>query len=97
MNADYDIENIGVQAIILVENSIRYISSYLPILYGLYFCSLSIFSARLFNEHQRMLKMRGRPKILLANNFNDALDLYKKYKYNVLGVISDISYQRWHA
>jgi hypothetical protein len=41
-----------------------------------------------------MLKMRGRPKILLANNFNDAVDLYKKYKYNVLGVISDISYKR---
>jgi hypothetical protein len=41
-----------------------------------------------------MLKMRGRPKILLANNFNDALELYKKYKYNVLGVISDISYKR---
>ncbi len=41
-----------------------------------------------------MLKMSGRPKILLANNFNDALDLYKKYKYNVLGVISDISYKR---
>jgi hypothetical protein len=41
-----------------------------------------------------MLKMRGRPKILLANNFNDAVDMYKKYKYNVLGVISDISYKR---
>jgi len=41
-----------------------------------------------------MIKMRGRPKILLANNFNDAEALYKKYKYNVLGVISDISYKR---
>jgi CheY-like chemotaxis protein len=94
MNADYDIENIGVQAIILVENSIRYISSYLPNIYRIILLQSLDFQREALNEHQRMLKMRGRPKILLANNFNDALDLYKKYKYNVLGVISDISYKR---
>lgn len=94
MNADYDIERIGVQAIILVENSIRYISSYLPNIYKIVLLQSLDFQKEALNEHQRMLKMRGRPKILLANNFNDALDLYKKYKYNVLGVISDISYKR---
>ncbi len=94
MNADYDIENIGVQAIILVENSIRYISSYLPNIYRIVLLQSLDFQKEALNEHQRMLKMRGRPKILLANNFNDALDLYRKYKYNVLGVISDISYKR---
>ena len=94
MNADYDIENIGVQAIILVENSIRYISSYLPHIYKIILLQSLDFQREALNEHQRMLKMRGRPKILLANNFNDALELYKKYKYNVLGVISDISYKR---
>ncbi len=94
MNADYDIENIGVQAIILVENSIRFISSYLPNLYRIVLLQSLDFQREALNEHQRMLKMRGRPKILLANNYNDALDLYKKYKYNVLGVISDISYKR---
>jgi CheY-like chemotaxis protein len=94
MNADYDIEKIGVQAIILVENSIRYISSYLPNIYRIILLQSLDFQREALNEHQRMLKMRGRPKILLANNFNDALDLYKKYKYNVLGVISDISYKR---
>lgn len=94
MNADYDIENIGVQAIILVENSIRYISAYLPNIYKIVLLQSLDFQREALNEHQRMLKMRGRPKILLANNFNDALDLYKKYKYNVLGVISDISYKR---
>jgi CheY-like chemotaxis protein len=94
MNADYDIENIGVQAIILVENSIRYISSYLPNIYRIVLLQSLDFQREALNEHQRMLKMRGRPKILLANNFNDALALYKKYKYNVLGVISDISYKR---
>jgi CheY-like chemotaxis protein len=94
MNADYDIENIGVQSIILVENSIRYISSYLPHIYKIILLQSLDFQREALNEHQRMLKMRGRPKILLANNFNDALKLYKKYKYNVLGVISDISYKR---
>jgi CheY-like chemotaxis protein len=94
MNADYDIENIGVQAIILVENSVRYISSYLPNIYKIILLQSLDFQREALNEHQRMLKMRGRPKILLANNFNDALSLYKKFKYNVLGVISDISYKR---
>jgi CheY-like chemotaxis protein len=94
MNADYDIEHIGVQAIILVENSIRYISSYLPNLYRIVLVQSLDFQMEALNEHQRMLKMRGRPKILLANNFEDAVTLYQKYKYNVLGVISDISYKR---
>jgi CheY-like chemotaxis protein len=94
MNADYDIEHIGVQAIILVENSVRYISAYLPNIYRIILMQSLDFQKEALNEHQRMLKMRGRPKILLASNFNDALALYKKYKYNVLGVISDISYKR---
>jgi len=94
MNAEYDIEHIGVQSIILVENSIRYISSYLPNIYKIVLLQSLDFQREALNEHQRMLKMRGRPKILLANNFNDALALYKKYKYNVLGVISDISYKK---
>jgi CheY-like chemotaxis protein len=94
MNADHDIENIGVQSIILVENSIRYISSYLPDIYKIVLMQSLDFQREALNEHQRMLKMRGRPKILLANNFNDALKLYKKFKYNVLGVISDIAYKR---
>lgn len=94
MNADFDIENIGVQAIILVENSIRFISVFLPALYRIVLQQSLDFQREALNEHQRMLKMRGRPKILLATNFNDAVSLYNRYKYNVLGVISDISYKR---
>ncbi len=93
MNAEHDID-IGVQAIILVENSIRYISAYLPNIYRIVLMQSLDFQREALNEHQRMLKMRGRPKILLANNFNDAVALYRTYKYNVLGVISDISYKR---
>ncbi len=94
MNADHDIEGVGVQAIILVENSIRYISAYLPNIYRIVLLQSLDFQREALNEHQRMLKMRGRPKILLANNYNDAVALYNRYKYNVLGIISDISYKR---
>ncbi len=94
MNAQNDVDNVGVQVIILVEDSIRYISAYLPNLYRIVLIQSRDFQREALNEHQKMIKMRGRPKILLANNFEEALSLYEKYKYNVLGVISDISYKR---
>jgi len=94
MNAEYDIDVVGVQAIILVEDSIRYISTYLPNLYRIVLAQSRDFQQEALNPHQKMLKMRGRPKILLATNYEDAISLYKKYKYNVLGVISDISYRK---
>jgi len=94
MNAPHDIEQVGVQAIIFVENSRRYISSYLPNLYKIVLMQSLDFQREALNEHQKMLKMRGRPKILLATNFEEAVALYERYKYNVLGVISDICYKR---
>ena len=94
MNAEYDIDVVGVQAIILVEDSIRYISTYLPNLYKIVLKQSRDFQQEALNPHQKMLKMRGRPKILLATNYEEAIRLYGKYKYNVLGVISDISYKK---
>jgi CheY-like chemotaxis protein len=94
MNAVHDIEEVGVQAIILVEDSIRYISSYLPNLYKIILKQSRDFQQEALNAHQKMLKMRGRPKILLASNFEDAVDLYNRFKFNVLGVISDVRYRR---
>ncbi len=94
MNAEHDIVKIGVQAIILVENSIRFISSYLPNLYTIILNQSKEFQQEALNEHQVMMRMRGRPKILLATTFEEAVELYEKYKYNVLGIISDISFNR---
>ncbi|MBI9033239.1 MAG: phosphoenolpyruvate synthase [Bacteroidales bacterium] len=94
MNMDYDVEEVGVQVIILVEDSIRFYSSYLPTIYKMIFKQSKGFMTEGLNEHQQMLRMRGRPKILLATNFEDALTLYQKYKKNLLGVISDISFPR---
>lgn len=94
MNAPFDVEEVGVQCILLVEDSVRYLSSYLPILYKIILQQAREFMEEALNEHQRMLRMRGRPKILVATNYKEALDTYKKYKDNILGVITDVSYKK---
>ncbi|MCD4834823.1 MAG: phosphoenolpyruvate synthase [Bacteroidales bacterium] len=94
MNVQYDVEVVGVQTILLVEDSIRYISTYLPNIYKLIFKQSKEYMREALNEHQRMLRMRGRPKILLATNYEQAMELYEKYKHNMLGIISDITYPR---
>jgi len=91
MNAEFDIENVGVQTILLVEDSIRFASVYLPNLYKIIFKQSQEFRKEALNEHQRMLRMRGRPKILMATTYNEALTLYQKYKHSMLGIISDIT------
>lgn len=94
MNVQHDVEVVGVQTILLVEDSIRYISSYLPNIYKIIFKQSKEYMREALNEHQRMLRMRGRPKILLATNYEQAISIYEKYKYNMLGIISDITYPR---
>lgn len=94
MNVDNDVAEVGVQTILLVEDNIRFYSSYLPIMYKIIFKQSKSFVNEGLNEHQRMMRMRGRPKILLATNYEDAYDIYEKYKSNLLGVISDIRYMR---
>lgn len=93
MNADHDILEVGVQAIILVEDSVRYYSSFLPNIYKIVFRQARSFMTEALNEHHRMLRMRGRPKILMATTYQDAIAIYNKYRNNILGVISDISYK----
>ncbi|MCM1501050.1 MAG: phosphoenolpyruvate synthase [Bacteroidales bacterium] len=91
-NADNDILNVGVQAILLVEDSVRYYSTYLPELYKLVLKQSAEFLKDTFSEQQRKLRKRSRPKILLATNYGDAIELYEKYKSNLLGVISDVGF-----
>ena len=94
MNADHDVNEVGVQTIILVEDSVRFYSSYLPHIYKIIFKQSQQFMREGLNEHQQMMRMRGRPKILLARNYEEAIGFYEKYKNNLLGIISDISYER---
>ena len=91
-NADNDIHEIGVQAILLVEDSVRFYSTYLPELYKLVLKQSAEFLKETLNEQQRKFRKRSRPKILLATNFDDAAELYSKYKNNLLGVISDAGF-----
>lgn len=94
MNAENDIEKIGVQAILLVEDSIRYYSSYLPTIYKVIFGQQNELMTEGLNENQKTMAKRARPKILLAKTYEEALVLYNKYKNNLLGVISDISFPK---
>ncbi|MBO5311559.1 MAG: phosphoenolpyruvate synthase [Bacteroidales bacterium] len=91
-NAEHDILGVGVQAILLVEDSVRYYSTYLPELYKLILAQTREFMAETINEQQRKIRKRSRPKILLATNLDDAMAMYEKYKSNLLGVISDVGF-----
>ncbi len=92
MNAGHDIPEMGVRAILLVEDSVRYYSAYLPLLYKLVFQQNSESIRDALNEEQQTLRKRGRPKILMANCYDEAVALYRKYASNILGVISDIGF-----
>lgn len=92
MNADSDIIGSGVQSILLVEDSIRYYSTYLPAIYKLVLQQSAEFLKEALNEQQQKLRKRARPKILLATNYNEAVEIYEKYKENLLGVISDVAF-----
>lgn len=92
MNAEYDICEIGVQAIILVEDSVRFYSSYLPNIYKIIMRQSIRFMQEGLNDHQKMMRMRGRAKILLATTYEEATQLYEKYSHNIHGIITDMTY-----
>jgi CheY-like chemotaxis protein len=94
MNVEHDVNEIGVQVVLLVEDSVRFYSSYLPNLYRVIFNQSERFMKEGLNEHLRMLRKRGRPKVMMARNYEEAISLYKKYSNNMLGVISDIRYHK---
>lgn len=97
MNLEHDIKEVGVQMILLVEDSIRFYSSVLPNLYKFVLKQSQEFATEALNAHQRTLRMRGRPKIVLARTYEEAMELYNKYENNVLGVITDARYPRGGA
>ena len=92
MNLDHDIQEDNVQMLLLVEDSIRFYSSILPNLYNYILAQSKRFSTEALNRHAATLRMRGRPKVVLARNYEEAMALYSKYSDNVLGVISDVRF-----
>ena len=92
MNAPDDTASVGVQIILLVEDSIRFYSSALPHLYKFVLEQSQMFAKEALNDHQRTLRMRGRPKIKLARNYVEAVRIFDQYRDNMLGIISDMSF-----
>jgi CheY-like chemotaxis protein len=97
MNVAYDTDSVGVQTILLVEDSIRFYSSALTHLYRFVLEQSQEFAKEALNAHQRTLRMRGRPKIQLARNYEEAVEIFDRYKDNILGIISDMSFMRDNA
>ena len=91
MNLEHDVEA-GVRMILLVEDNIRFYSSILPNLYKFILQQSLEFATEALNVTLETLRMRGRPKIVLARNYKEAWELYSRYKVNTLGVISDCRY-----
>ena len=94
VNAAFDTKTANVRVIILIEDSIRYYSMFLPLLYTEIVHQTERSISEDVNEVQRLLRRRARPKILLAKTFEEAMSLYQTYKHNVLGIISDIGFPR---
>ena len=94
LNVENDVNQVGVQLIMLVEDSVRFYSSILPTLYKFLLQQSRDFTTEALNEHEQMLRMRGRPKVMLARNYEEAMQIYEHYGDHMLGVISDVSFAR---
>lgn len=94
LNVEQDTSIVGVQSIIVIEDNIKYYSSFLPLIYT----ELIQQSKRLISEGinltHRYLRMRARPKILLCSTYEEAMDYFNKYEEHILGIISDIDFIR---
>ena len=92
MNAPHDVASVGVQIILLVEDSVRFYSSALPHLYRFVLEQSQEFSKEALNAHLQKLRMRGRPKIKLARTYEEAVRIFEQYQDNILGIVSDMSF-----
>lgn len=93
INVESDTKNIGVQSIILVEDNIKFYSSYLPLIYTEIFKQSQRLLHEGINLTHKFLRMRARPKILLCTNYEEAWSYYEKYQEYVLGIILDINFK----
>lgn len=94
MNIAHDVKEAGVQMILLVEDSVRFYSSILPNLYNYILQQSRNFATEALNPHAATLRQRGRPKVVLARTYEEAMRIYNRYKDNCLGVISDVRFPK---
>jgi len=92
-NVENDTREGAVQVILLVEDSIHYYSVFHPLLYAEILKQTQKLIIEELDDMSKRRRMRGRPKVLLCHTYEDAVLIYEKYKDNIIGVISDISYK----
>lgn len=84
----------GVQCILVVDDSPWYYSQFLPIIYTEIMKQTRYLISHAVNELHRQLRMRARPKILMAETYEEAEEIIKRYRNNLLGIISDVGFPR---
>ena len=94
MNVDHDSRIVGVQSIILIEDNVRFYSSFLPILYTEILKQSQRLISEGINLSHKFLRMRARPKILLCSTYEEAWESFTNYEEYILGIISDINFMR---
>ncbi len=94
MNLDHDLQVAGVQTILLIEDSVRFYSAYLPLIYSELMKQTRLLVAEGVNLSHKMLRLRARPKILMASTYEEAMALYRQYRANLLGLITDVQFPR---
>ncbi len=93
-NVEHDTRLAGVRTIILIENSVRYYSTFLPLLYAQLMKQTQALIGDVANSRQRLRRLKARPKILLAETFEEGWELFEKYREYTLGIISDARFSR---
>ena len=94
MNIERDHKIAGIRSIVMVEDNPRYYSIILPLIYRTALSHARNLISRSLSDTDRLLLFRARPKILLASNFEEAISIYKKYRHNILGFISDVQFPK---
>ncbi|MBU1068620.1 pyruvate, phosphate dikinase [Myxococcota bacterium] len=95
LNVDNDTALGMVQVILLIEDSVRFYSRYLPVLYvEIMRQTQRLISEENLDEMNKLLRMRARPKVLLATNHEQAIALYERYRDNLLAVITDVHFPK---
>ena len=94
MNMERDYKIAGIRSIVMVEDNPRYYSIVLPLIYRTALSHARSLISRSLSDTDRLLLFRARPKILLASNYEEAIDIYEKYRHNILGFISDIQFPK---
>lgn len=94
LNVEHDTKHVGVQSIILIEDNIRFYSSYLPLIYTEVLKQSQSLISEGINLSHKFLRMRARPKILLCSTFEEGWNYFEKYEEHILGIISDVDFTR---